>query len=167
MNETDEKKTPSPDQPSAKLSEAAYLEQHASAAKDAIAGAFHDLKEDLARGADPREWMKSHPWMTLASAAIAGFAAAAATIPSKEEQALKKLAAIEKAIHGHRPESANGHEGADEHKKEPGGMMAMVLRELIGAVKPAVISLLTARLNPQGPPPHPQADSPRPSDQDA
>jgi len=111
--------------------------------------------------------MKTHPWMTLASAAVAGFAAAAATIPSKEEQALKKLAAIEKAIHGHRVEPANGHEADGPSKKEPGGFMALVLREVIGAVKPAAIALLTAHLSPQAPPPSPQADSSRSSDQDA
>ncbi|HWE05025.1 MAG TPA: hypothetical protein VG326_21635 [Tepidisphaeraceae bacterium] len=167
MNDQGDTKAPSSaGDPSAMMSESDYLQQQAQAAKAAIAEAFGELKGDLARGVDPREWMQTHPWITLASAAVAGFAAAAATIPSKEEQALKKLAAIEKAIHGRHGDPSNGHSGDGDKKKEPGGMMAMVLREVIGAVKPAVIAVLSAHLNPQGSPP-PQTDPAPSSEQDA
>ena len=151
-----------------KLSESEYLKQQAEAARTAIAGAFEDLKSDLGRGVDPREWMKTHPWMTLASAAVAGFAAAATVIPSKEEQALKKLQAIERAIHKSPDTAGNGHSsGESDHKKEPSGIMALVFRELIGAVKPALIAVLSAKMNPQDPPSTAQADPPGPSGQDA
>ena len=47
---------------------------------------------------DPRAWMRAAPWTTLAAAAVTGFVAAAAAVPSKEQQALKRLREIEKAL---------------------------------------------------------------------
>jgi len=60
-----------------------------------------DIKHDVAHGVDPRAWMQVAPWTTLASATIAGFLAAAAAVPSKEQQALKRLRKLEDAL---RPE---------------------------------------------------------------
>ncbi len=141
------------------MSEADYLAQQASAAQAAIMGALADLKADLGRGADPRVWMKSHPWITLASVAMAGFAAAT-VVPTKEQQALRKLEAIERAIYGHRHHEStekNGEHAESAHGAAPatGGFMGLVIRELISAVKPALISLVTSRMSP----PPSEADS--------
>jgi hypothetical protein len=154
---------------SPKLSESEYLKQQGEAARNAIAKAFEDLKSDLGHGVDPREWIKTHPWITLASATVAGFAAAATVVPSKEEQALRKLQAIERAIHGERPKSENGHAAAEgDQKKETGGLMALILRELIGAVKPVIVAAVAAKMSPQDPPPPPpDADAPNSSGQDS
>src|SRR4051812_41641164 len=76
--------------PDAPASESAFLTKQAADAKAAIARVSEELKNDLAKGVDPRAWMQVAPWTTLASAAVAGFLAAAATIPSKEEQALRR-----------------------------------------------------------------------------
>ena len=106
------------------------------------------MKLDLAKGVDPRAWVKTHPWITLASAAAAGFAAAAAVVPSKEEQALKRLAAIERALDGsngrHEHATANG-----DHSHEHTGFVGMILKELVGIVKPLLTTLLASHLNPQ------------------
>ena len=125
------------------LTEAEFLEHQAAAARTAIVDALADLKTDLATGADPRVWMKSHPWITLASAAVAGFAAAAAVVPSRERQALKKLERIERALHAGRKHYENG-DGAAAEKTEHGGLIAKLLHEVFGVIKPAVISLIAS-----------------------
>jgi hypothetical protein len=119
------------------------LEQQQSAAKAAIADAFGELKRDLARGADPRVWMKSHPWLTLASAAVAGFAATAAAVPSKEQQALDKLEAMERALNAAKHPASHGN---GDHKKQ-GGLLSTLIHELVGAIKPVLMTLLSTHLN--------------------
>ena len=157
---------PDPSTSSKKLSETQYLEQQQAAAKSAIANAFADVRTELFKTADPKLWVKSHPWMMVASAAVAGFAAAAVAIPSKEQQALKKLESIERALYGAR---ANGHarqaspEPHDDGKpKKEGGFVTTLLHELIGAIKPAVISMITAGMAQSGQPsPEEVADAAR------
>ena len=85
-------------------------------------------------------------------AAVAGFVATAMLVPSKEEQALKKLAAVEKALNPppprrHDPDdvgSVDGKRGAQDYKSGRSGMLTAIMGEVIGAIKPAVISLLTS-----------------------
>lgn len=91
--------------------------------------------------------MKSHPWITLTSAAVAGFAAAATVVPSKEQQARHKLHAMERAMHRAKAAEAssngNGHDGNEKR-----GFIAMILHELFQAIKPAVISLISTHFAP-------------------
>jgi hypothetical protein len=134
--------------PAAALDEGAYLRHQSAQAKAAISGALADLKTDLAKGVDPRLWMKSHPWVTLASAAVAGFATAAAVVPNREEQALRKLAAIQRAVDGAR--NGNG-KGESAPAQEHSGFVGTMLKELVGIVKPIALTLLTEHLKPQGP----------------
>ena len=112
-----------------------------------------ELKNALAQGADPRVLMKQYPWMTLGASAVAGFMAASMLVPSKEEQALKRLAAIEKALNPPPPRrneppedvgSVDGKRGAQDYKSGRSGMLTAIMGELVGAIKPAVISLLTS-----------------------
>ena len=134
------------------MGEAEYLAQQAEKAQKAIAASLADLKSDLVHEVDLRIWMQSHPWMTLASAAVAGFAAAATVVPSKEQQALRKLHAIEKAIHSaHNKAAAEGN--GSTAPKHDGGIAGLILRELVTAIKPALLALLTARMAPPSPPP--------------
>src|SRR5947208_2034202 len=95
------------DQPEAKkdeskLSESEYLEKQARDAQAAMSRVLQDLKTRLGQGVDPKAWAREHPWIAVGAAAVAGFAATAALVPSKEEQTLKKLAAIERALHAGR-----------------------------------------------------------------
>ena len=138
---------PRANDPQSASSESEYLEQQASAAKAAISGAFADLKTDLAKGVDPRVWIKSHPWITMASAAVAGFAAAATVVPSKEEQALRRLEAIEEAIHGkkHAGQAGSNGNGSDETARSGhGGLIGMILHELLAVIKPAIVTLISS-----------------------
>ncbi|HZL33870.1 MAG TPA: hypothetical protein VFC78_01090 [Tepidisphaeraceae bacterium] len=153
---TDAAQAPSPATPSKTLSEAQYLEQQQAAAKSAISNAFSDVRAELLKTADPRVWVKSHPWMMVASAAVAGFTAAAVAVPSKEQQALKKLESIERALYGARSNGHSRHGPAeaenDGKSKKEGGFLNTLLHELVGAVKPAIISLLTAGMTQAGQP---------------
>src|SRR5215213_4928180 len=133
-------------------SEADFLTLQQEHAKAAIGRAVSELKSALAGGVDPRPWMKQYPWATLGASAVAGFVAASMLIPSKEEQALKKLAAIEKALNPPPPRrseppedvgSVDGKRGAQDYKSGRSGMLTAIMGEMIGAIKPALVSLLS------------------------
>jgi hypothetical protein len=134
-------------------SEADFLTLQQEHAKAAIGRAVSELKNALAQGADPRQLMKQYPWVTLGASAVAGFIATSMLVPSKEEQALKKLAAIEKALNPPPPRrteppeevaSVDGKRGAGDYKSGRSGMLTAIMGEVVGAIKPMLISLLTS-----------------------
>lgn len=98
------------------------------------------MKTRLGQGVAPQAWAKEYPWITVGAAAVAGFVAAAALIPSKEEQALKKLASIERALNP--PPPREDHSNGDG-KKEGGGLLGSILREAIRVGQPVLMSMLT------------------------
>jgi len=109
--------------------------------------AFAEMKARLGQGADPKLWAKEYPWMTVGAAAVAGFLTAYTLIPSKEEQALKRLARIERALNPPRPRHEDHPSNGNEKKEEAqGGMLSTILHEALGVVRPALVSLLTANL---------------------
>jgi len=117
----------------------------------AIKRTFTQMKGDLAEGANPVEWAREYPWLTLGASAVAGFVATSMVVPSKEEQALRKLAKIERALnperHRREPakhEDSNGNGKSDHQEAGGGGMMSMLARELIKTFRPALVSLITA-----------------------
>jgi len=107
-----------------------------------------DLKAKLGQGVDPKAWAKEHPWIAVGAAAVAGFAATAALVPSKEEQALKKLAAIERALNvGRERVEPNGN---GKHEKG-GGMLKTVLTEAAGLLRPVLASFVASQMGGQQP----------------
>ena len=132
------------------MSEAQYLDHQAQEARDAISQLVAEMKQKLAAGVDVRAWTKQYPFVTLASAAVAGFLAGTGVVPSKEDQALKRLAKLERALHPEpRHEATDGrhgkhdsHERAEEHR---GGFLSGLARELLHAVQPVLASALTAK----------------------
>jgi hypothetical protein len=108
--------------------------------------AWQDIKLRLGQGVDPRAWTQEHPWMALGAAAVAGFVATTAIVPSHEQQALKKLAAIEKALNPPPPRS-NG-----DAKHEKPGLLGTILHEAIGALRPVLMSLMAASVSRAMPP---------------
>lgn len=133
---------PSDHKPAAVVSESAYLQNQVDDASAAISNAVAALKADLAGGVDPRAWAHAHPWVAVGAAAVAGFAAASALIPSKEEQALKKLERIERAL---RPEPdpippKHAAANAPPHKS----LGSRLFSEAFAALKPVLSSALTA-----------------------
>ena len=136
-------------------SEADFLLLQQEHARAAIGRVVSELKGALAEGADPRLWAKQYPWATLGVSAIAGFVATSMLVPSREQQALKKLAEIERALNPEprrreererddHPDSVDGKAGADSYKTGKQSFMTALLGEAIKAVRPALISLLTA-----------------------
>ena len=103
--------------------------------------ALEQLKSRLSQGMAPSALAKQHPWVTVGAAAVAGFFAASTLIPSKEEQALKKLAAIERALHPapSKPEHVEGN-----GKKEGPSLVSTIMHEMLAIARPAIISMMTA-----------------------
>jgi hypothetical protein len=136
-------------------SEADFLTLQQEHARAAIGRVVSEIKGALAEGADPRTWVHQYPWATLGATAVAGFVAATMLIPSREQQALKKLAEIERALNppprskaererDDHPDSVDGKADADDYKSGKQSFMTALLGEAIKAVRPALISLLTA-----------------------
>jgi hypothetical protein len=118
----------------------------------AIKRTLAQMKGQLAEGANPVEWAREYPWITLGASAVAGFVATSMLVPSKEEQALRKLAKIERALNPERHrrhesakhDDSNGNGKSDHEEAGGGGMMGMIGRELIKTLRPALVSLITA-----------------------
>jgi hypothetical protein len=142
--ETSATKPPPPEAPPEQLTEAEYLAQQAENAKLAMAKAWEQLKAKLGQGAAPQAWAKEYPWITVGAAAVAGFVAASAIIPSKEEQALKKLAAIERALNP-APAPRKEHENGNG-KPEAKSWLSTMLHEVLNVARPAIISMITANM---------------------
>lgn len=140
------------------LSEAEFLAQQAQAARLAIGQAWRDIKLRLGEGVDPRAWAQEHPWIAVSAAAVAGFVATATLVPSKEQQALSKLAAIERALQPP-PPPANG-DGKGKNEKR--SLLAGILLEAVAALRPALSSLLAANFGqPTGPNVPPPSEPPQ------
>jgi len=103
---------------------------------------LRDLKAKLAQGVDPKAWAQEHPWMAIGAAAVAGFAATAALVPSKEEQTLKKLASIERALNPAPDRAASN--GNGDHDK--GSFAGTILKEVLGMVRPILASVVAANM---------------------
>ena len=148
-SETGKKPAPKPGEPAPTNDEAAFLAQQAADAKAAIAAALSDIGTNLGQAVNVGALTRQHPWLTLGASTIAGFVASAMIVPSKEDQALKKLAKIERALNPAPPpaakqeESTNG-DGAQEYKKGKQSFSRAIVGEVIKAVQPALLSMLTA-----------------------
>jgi len=144
---------PKPGDAAPKHDEAAFLAQQAVDAKAAISRVLSDLGADLGQAANPAHLMRKYPWLTLGASAVAGFAATATLVPSKEEQALRKLAKIERALHPAPPpqkktddadDDKSSDEGVKGYKSGRSSFTRTILGEVIKAIQPAILSMLTA-----------------------
>ena len=95
--------------------EAAFLRKQEQDAKEAISRVLGVMTTDLKAGADPRAWTREYPWLSLGAATVAGFVAACAMVPTKEQSALKKLAEIERALHPVVDHAVNGDQNGHGH----------------------------------------------------
>jgi hypothetical protein len=135
------------------LGEAQYLQEQAANAKAAIKNAVSDLGQQIGAGIDPKEWTREHPWTTMGAAAAAGFLCAAVFVPSREQSALKRLAAIERALsdeptNGESTTTSTDSSGGKKVVKK--GMFSNVLGELVKSMGPALASSLTAGIAAKG-----------------
>lgn len=101
------------------------------------------MKAKLGEGANPFEWAREYPKMSLGLAAVAGFVGTTLVVPSREEQALAKLAAIEKALNPGKTTETN-HAGNEKPGTSHQPLLTVIIREVLAIVRPLVLSLLTA-----------------------
>jgi len=117
----------------------------------------------VARTVDPRGWIQVAPWTTLAAAALVAFAGTALVVPSKEEQAIRRLRRLERALgkEERRDRSdSNGHDDEDDgRKKGDHTFLGMLAGHAIGLLKPLVTSALSAALSARTAQPDPAAQS--------
>ena len=158
--------------PPGPFSEADFLAKQQEAAKRAISNVFTELTHNIGHGIDPRGWTKEHPWMMVAGATVAGFVGAAMAVPSKQEQALRRLARIEKALMpdtvGKNTAAADAKHAGDEdggaksYAKGHTSFLGGLGRQVLEAVKPAIMSALTAGITAKASQPQPQPVSTTP-----
>ena len=129
----------------------AYLRTQADEAKASLLQGVNDLKVALAGVADPRRLPRKFPFLTVGGVAVAGFVAAYVAIPSKEQQELKRLERIRKAMYPD-PEpvaAAKDAQAAAEKAEGKAGktpLWVTLVREGVQAARPLLVSLVTASI---------------------
>lgn len=139
----------SDNKPPTAASERDYLAEQARQAKEALRAGLSRLGADAGEVADPRRWARRHPWVTVGATAAAGFMAAYALVPSKEDRALKKIARIERALHPQPSDngSADHHERGDPPRET---FTSAITRQLISVIRPALLSFISAGMTAKG-----------------
>jgi hypothetical protein len=109
--------------------------------------ALRRAAESLGESVDPRQLTKKHPFLTVTSAVVAGFAAAVVAIPSKQEQELRRLEKIRRAMN---PEPAPKPADTNGSSKGPaaaaGPWWLSIIHEVIQLARPMLTAAITAQL---------------------
>ncbi len=128
--------------------------------------ASSEMKAWLVQSVSPIQWTRQHPWIGLSAGAVAGFVAATMAVPSKEQQALRKLRRIEAALNPSREarqENGKSDRDHDSKDKKKGSLLGTLLHELAGAAGPLLMSVLNSQNAQagagQGQPAGPSADA--------
>lgn len=82
--------------------------------------------------------------MTLVAATVGGFVAASVTVPSKEQQALKRLEKIERALNPDRYVRPSDNE---KQASKDRGIIGHILHGALGSLQPALMSALAGALS--------------------
>ncbi len=127
------------------MSEARFLEQQRDLARDAIARTWDQITGGLEQGVNPVEWTREYPFAAMGAAVIAGFIGACSLVPSKQQQALKKLSALERALSAPAPAAeapvAPSDKGPNLRRTVAGFML-----EAIKVLQPVLISAISAKM---------------------
>ena len=129
------------------LTEAEFLQREAARARAAIGQALADLGENLKATADPHVLTRDHPWLAISTAAVAGFAAAVTLIPSKEQQALRAMAELERARNAPPPSSPGTTDQPGASTAPAGSIFASITTEVLKTVRPLLTTLITAGIS--------------------
>jgi hypothetical protein len=140
------KPAPEPGQPAPTNDEAAFLAQQAADAKAAISATLAEIGKDLGKAVNVGALTRQYPWLTLGASTVAGFVATSLLVPSKEDQALKRLAKIERALNPEPPPAKPEDTGTNtqDYKKGKQSFSRALMGEVLKAVQPALMSMLTA-----------------------
>lgn len=138
-------KKPNPSDPPAELSESQYLERQAQHARQAMRLALKAAQNRLVEGIDPRLWTKEFPWIAVGVATTAGFAAAAAAIPSKKQQVLRRLHKLEEQLRVKTQPAATEASSNGKHKaKAQSSWSSGILKEIVSVAKPLIVAAMSA-----------------------
>jgi len=109
-----------------------------------MARAVGEMKSSLLKGTSPAAWTRAHPWLGVGAGAAAGLIAGLMLVPSREEQALRKLRRIEAALNPDRPPNKENGK-SDGQAKDHKGWIGLILKELLGVVGPLIANVLNAQ----------------------
>ena len=125
----------------------AFLREQAQEARLALTRGVNDLKAALAGTLDPRQLPRRFPFITVGAVAVAGFAAAWLAIPSREEQELRRLERIRRAMYPEpeKPKVAPSTASEEAEKAKP-ALWVSLLTAGIQAARPILVNLVTASL---------------------
>lgn len=130
-------------------SESQFLAAQSRQAKAAISRMTRQMGQSLLDGVDPRTWARAHPWATLSTVAGAGLAAAWLLVPSREQQTLRKLERIERALHPAERQAAPGNAASsqDAAQRTSHSRLGRWTGRVFSAVRPALWSALSAGIS--------------------
>ncbi len=128
--------------PRAAESESEFITRQAQEAMNAIANTLGRMKDDARKTADPRLWTKEYPWASLAAAAVGGFVAASVTVPSKEQQALKRLARIEETLYP----NGRDHTTSPEEARKDNSILGTIFSNAARSLQPLIMSAITGAI---------------------
>jgi hypothetical protein len=130
-----------------------YLrEQSANAAaafKHTLGALSSALSQSVNQKVNPARLTREHPLIALPTALIAGFAAASAVVPSKQQQAEARLARLVAALTPPSPPTTPVADSSDKTADSRGWLQKLagtVGSELIHALKPSLTELLFGSL---------------------
>src|SRR4051794_28326645 len=151
------------DKSGATESESEFLARQANDAKAALTRVTQEITSDMAHTVDPRGWVQAAPWTTLLAAVLVGFAGTALVVPSKEEQALRRLRKLEEALrtsedrdhrhngNGSRHRSGDG-DDSDKSKEDRSShsFLGTLAGHAFSLLKPMVTAAISAALSSRG-----------------
>ena len=106
-----------------------------------------ELKSAVAGTVDPRALPRKFPFITVGAVAVAAFVAAVVAIPSKEQQELKRLERIRRAMYPEpEPSKAVKAEVDDAKAKANSPWWQTLLKEGVTAARPLLVTLVTSQM---------------------
>ena len=153
------------DNPSAPVSEADYIARQTAEARAAISNTINAISTDMKDTVDIRLWTKQYPWLAVGAAVCAGFAAACAVVPSKKEEEKLNWEAVARHLRPEpKPEPPLTREtdgqGTQAFATGRRSFWTGIALELISAVRPLIMSALTAGLAAKAGQPAESAENP-------
>lgn len=153
--------------PHSPSTEAEYIARQTAEARAAISNTINAISGDMKDTVDVRLWTRQYPWLAVGAAVCAGFAAACAVVPSKEEEEKLTLEALAKRLKPKfKPEPLQTPDGTDGDNAQAyatgrRSFWTSIALELISVVRPLLMSALTAGLaakaaQPEQPPENPE-----------
>jgi hypothetical protein len=111
-------------------------------AKAALSQAVADLSSGLTSTADLQQWIKRYPWAALGAATVAGFAAAVALTPARDETVAEKPSPLRST--GESKASESGAASPAHQQARAAGASDLIVSALFDLAKTLVQTLILA-----------------------